>query len=627
MTILSIIVITAACFFAAVLNLAVENRFRNHIMGAFTCIAVSVGIAIYGYGFASVFGASPVAVLRALLAVCRMFGGVNDLSAIQAAPLFAHEGILSVFWLIHFMAFYVTASAAIATVGGRMLRYIRVTRLRRGTLLIIYGANRDSVEYAVRQIAGMHRSVVFIDQGCDAALEAAINAAGAVLDKGGVQQIDRAFLRRMGVRSGGRRIEVAALHEDGVKNIVFARAFLAAAESAGVHAVQIALLIRAVQEEHAGSLVCSQSAYGYGSVLAFDEYELAARLMMHVLAPCETIAFDDSARAKEDFSALIIGFGRMGRAVLEQLVMNGQFCGSSFRVDIFDAHAQRGILHDHELLRQYDIRFHEAGGKSEALYEFLKERRYAIRYIVLCTGEAKENRELALDLKRWFGACGEVPAMVQCTRQGLIFSDADEHDLRYQSLYDSDALDLEHIDAMAMAINHVYCRASGRTAFENWMHCDYFSRMSSRASADFYPAVLRAAGTTREQVEAGNWSPKADVLENLAITEHLRWCAFHYVMGFHRMSEAEYEQRAAQYRADIQASGVSSLRIGKNMLERTHACLVPWEELDALSARENAITGGQVDYKAMDRNNVLALPEILKAHREMERGNKGGQTA
>jgi len=627
MTIISIIVITAACFFAAVLNLAVENRFRNRIMGAFTGIAVCAGIAIYGYGFASVFGASPVAVLRALLAVCRMFGGVNDLGSIQAAPLFAHEGMLSAFWLIHFMAFYVTASAAIAAVGGRVLRHIRVTRLRRGTLLIIYGANKDSAEYAVRQIAGMHRSVVFIDQGCDATLEAAINAAGAVLDKSGAQQIDRAFLLRMGVRPGGRRIEVAALHEDGVKNIVFARAFLTAAQNAGIHAEQIALLIRAVQEEQAGSLVVSQGVYGYGSVLAFDEYELAARLMMHVLAPCETISFDESARAKEDFSALIIGFGRMGRAVLEQLVMNGQFCGSSFRVDIFDAHAQSGVLHDHELLRQYDIRFHEASGKSEALYEFLKERRNAIRYIVLCTGDAKENRELALDLKRWFGARGDVPAMVQCTRQGLVFSGAGEHDLRYQSLYDSDALDLERIDAMAMAINHVYCRASGRTALESWIHCDYFSRMSSRASADFYPAVLRAAGTTREQVEAGNWPPEANVLENLAITEHLRWCAFHFVMGFHPMGETEYEQRAAQYWADIQASGTSSLRIGKNMQGRAHVCLIPWEELDALSAKENAITGGSVDYKAMDRNNILALPEILKAHRDMERGSKGGRTA
>jgi len=149
--------------------------------------------------------------------------------------------------------------------------------------------------------------------------------AGAVLDKSGAQQIDKAFLRRMGVRPGGRRIEVAALQEDGVKNIVFAQAFLHAAQSAGIHAEQTALLIRAAQEDQAGSLVVFQGAYGYGSVLAFDEYELAARLMMHTLAPCETIQFDESARAKENFSALIIGFGRMGRTVLEQLVMKYRF--------------------------------------------------------------------------------------------------------------------------------------------------------------------------------------------------------------------------------------------------------------------------------------------------------------
>jgi len=85
---ISIIIITAACFFAAILNLAAENRFRNRIMGAFTAAAVTMGIFFYGYGFADKFGASPVAVLRALLAVCRMFGGVNDLGTIESAPLF-----------------------------------------------------------------------------------------------------------------------------------------------------------------------------------------------------------------------------------------------------------------------------------------------------------------------------------------------------------------------------------------------------------------------------------------------------------------------------------------------------------------------------------------------------------
>ena len=52
--------------------------------------------------------------------------------------------------------------------------------------------------------------------------------------------------------------------------------------------------------------------------------------------------------------------------------------------------------------------------------------------------------------------------------------------------------------------------------------------------------------------------------------------------------------------------------IGKDLGERLHCCLIPWEDLDDLSARENAVTGKSVDYKQMDRNNVLTLPELLK---------------
>lgn len=47
-------------------------------------------------------------------------------------------------------------------------------------------------------------------------------------------------------------------------------------------------------------------------------------------------------------------------------------------------------------------------------------------------------------------------------------------------------------------------------------------------------------------------------------------------------------------------------------MRRLHACIIPWDGLDALSERENAVTGGHVDYKAMDRDNVLALPALLR---------------
>jgi hypothetical protein len=72
------------------------------------------------------------------------------------------------------------------------------------------------------------------------------------------------------------------------------------------------------------------------------------------------------------------------------------------------------------------------------------------------------------------------------------------------------------------------------------------------------------------------------------------------------MSEAEFTSRCEQYRRG------EITRIAKNADDLTHACLVPWEQLDTLSKRENAVTGGQVDYKAMDRNNVLAVPDILR---------------
>lgn len=110
----------------------------------------------------------------------------------------------------------------------------------------------------------------------------------------------------------------------------------------------------------------------------------------------------------------------------------------------------------------------------------------------------------------------------------------------------------------------------------------------------------------------GQWQPKGAMLENLSVSEHLRWCAFHYVMGFSTMTEEEFEQRADAYREQVRKKGNASIRLSKDMEKRRHACLIPWEELDALSAKESAVTGKSVEYKQMDRNNVLALPDILK---------------
>ena len=82
-------------------------------------------------------------------------------------------------------------------------------------------------------------------------------------------------------------------------------------------------------------------------------------------------------------------------------------------------------------------------------------------------------------------------------------------------------------------------------------------------------------------------------------------------MGYTTMTEEEFAANAAAWEADRAAGRTPSRRISKNQVARTHACLIPWEELDALSARESALTGRAVDYKQTDINNVLALPRLL----------------
>jgi hypothetical protein len=163
-----------------------------------------------------------------------------------------------------------------------------------------------------------------------------------------------------------------------------------------------------------------------------------------------------------------------------------------------------------------------------------------------------------------------------------------------------------------MCINSHYQQNPEKTPLQHWLHCDYFSRMSCRAMADFIPAMLKMVHKTREQVLESGWDLTPMQLETLSKTEHLRWCAFHYAMGFSPMTREEYDCRVETYRRQL-AAGEKPLRIGKNMADRTHACLISREELAELSDRENRITGKTVDYQAMDTENVLIVPELLRA--------------
>ena len=159
-----------------------------------------------------------------------------------------------------------------------------------------------------------------------------------------------------------------------------------------------------------------------------------------------------------------------------------------------------------------------------------------------------------------------------------------------------------------MVLHHHYMGCGNMQ--QNWKDCDYFSRMSSRSAADFWYTILRAAGTTQEAAKE-SWAPRGQLLENLSKMEHLRWNAFHFTMGFHPMPEDVYESRVDAFRKAQEEDPHTTYRIARDMEHRFHACLIPWEELDTYSQKENAVTGHNRDYRENDRDNIRMIQKVL----------------
>lgn len=614
---ISVLVITTAVFLAMILQLAAKPKFATRLTGIFISCAAVGGLLIYGYAYTEQIGNTPLAVMRALLAVCGMFVSKMDFSVVEEYAFFKTVGGEFLFWLLHLFAMYATASAAITTVGGEALKKMRLFLARWGELHLIYGVNDHSMELCSELMKTGKNSVVFVDQKMDSGLALNIAKSGCVLrNDEHALQADATFLRSIGIRRGNRRITLYILEEDSSLGLTYARKFLDALERRNVDPARTTLIISGQEDSSAKNLQVFGDRYGYGYVTVFQKANLVSRLLVQNYPPCNYVTFDDNGKAVDHFETLIIGFGQLGQAVLRSLVMNGQFYGSQFRADVFALDCDRvsGFFDDsfREVLTQYDIRFHSDDARSREMYVFLRERAGSVKYIVICTGSEKLNLQIAQDLNVFFHRNGFTVPVFQCSYSGVRFLDGDGNSANLCKLYRPDVLSMQQLDQMAMLLNYYYMQGSSKTPQEEWMACDYFSRMSSRASADFIDAFLKAAGVSAEEAANGKWDLSEAKMENLARTEHMRWCAFHYCMGFTAMSREEFQSRGRTYRMQKEAGVDRPIRIGKNMEGRSHACLIPWEELPALGEREAEFTGVMVDYQEMDRRNVLVIPEMLR---------------
>ena len=621
LSLLAVYALAVALFLVLLITLGFQPRVITRFTGVLLLITGILGTLFYGYGFYINYGSIPQSVARTLFAVFCMFLGRNEIGAISSAPLFQSPVMLICLYLTHLLALYCTASAVVAAIGTRLIRTLNLLLLRRGNLSMIYGVNADTVSFA--QKLPKKTKVIFVDSGSGAAFDSKILHMGSLMmSDDDAKNATAEFLRHIGFRPGKRCLSVYCLDEDPAANLRYARSLLDSLEQAGIQPQQTRLSLILPDESVSADFQAANGHYGYGSVLAYEREALLARLMIHAFPPCDTMRFDGRGRADENFEALIVGFGKTGQAALRALVMNGQFTGSRFHATIVaKGYAQQAgsFFSRYPAIRdQFDLTFIDADARSIELYEQIQKTGPALNYVAICTGNEKEAGEIAVEFSRLFETLGIGALILQCGTS-MIRKNADSRGpASTVSVLIPEILSSDDMDAAAMQINYAYYRSQGGTAREHWDSCDYFSRMSCRASADFLDAFLRSAGTNREEASKEGFSLDPEVLENLAQTEHLRWNAFHYAMGYRPMPEQVWQDRAEQYRSQ-KAAGEAPLRIGKDSEKRLHACLIDWDDLDALSARENEITGGRTDYRQSDRDNVEMLLTLLR--QDPEGGN------
>ena len=503
MATLFVIMIVACFFVAAILNLALQSDFRNRIMGICATTAILFGVTFYSYAYTFETGFSIITILKSLLMVCRMFGGVNDYAALASTPLFRHSAAIALFWLCHFMAFYVTASAAIEILGKRLLKGIRIWLLRKGSLTIIYGATPEAIQLGKR--FNEKSSLIYVVDDENATTSSIVDSLNGVVFSGGATLCATpSFLKTIGVEKHERQLDVYCMNSDHSLNMRYATALRDALEQYHVNPDLTSLFLLDVPEQKATDLIAVKDHYGYGYVFACEKYELVARLLISKLPPWTRLNFDKTGCAVNDFHVVIVGFGQMGRAILRHVIMNGQMEGSTFHAEVYDRQMQNLVGYMEAtypaLLREYDICFNSNDARSSAFYKHLAD--HAVSMIVLCTSSRRQNEELALDIEHWYASRPGRPPIVQCTSDGIIIDDT-EHRIG--------DIDVRSMDRMAMILNHGYTKGASEEI--DWRNCDPFSRASSRASVDFYPAILYASSTTADEAVAGKWPPTPEILK------------------------------------------------------------------------------------------------------------------
>ncbi len=294
-------------------------------------------------------------------------------------------------------------------------------------------------------------------------------------------------------------------------------------------------------------------------IILFDETAMLARKFVkefHMLQTLPPNAVNhETARIKDgnSFKVLMIGFGGIGKTLLEYIVCDSQFLLENgkkipFSADIIDSNAAMCDLYRtqcKDVCSDFGFSFKNWQVPSKEFYDFINDYKKLKEYnrIVVALGDVglnidtvellenviRKNIDLnAADPYEEFDSWKNKIVLVSPELDCSVFAKRTDKEVfsvfggNYEVYKDFDQLDREVI-ANAKAINHRYSlfADSKITANEAWLQCDMYNKDSSIASAfGFYNLKLLLGDTVPEGEKYNQWKKACGEME------HLRWMAY-----------------------------------------------------------------------------------------------------
>ena len=307
-----------------------------------------------------------------------------------------------------------------------------------------------------------------------------------------------------------------------------------------------------------------------------NEATLLARILTNQfpLLKAPKIRLDTkTGKAGGKFKILLLGFGEVGKAILRETICDGQFLRSDsdgrvpFSVDVMDRDKAAFDLYEafyEDAMKEYNVRFIQQDACSSDFYRRIEPELSTYNRIIIAFGDDSLNLETASRIKtiaKWqnivFGHSAKSSARMMIrisdSTTARVLRDPTRNsqieDIFFGVLdecYCRDVIIDEKLDRRAKKIiaSHAAPRRpeTGLDEDAEWKRISMFEREEARSGAAGVNNLLILTGMKEATFDPEKWNELISdekLLNALAETEHMRWCAFLMMRGIKKWPLSE----------------------------------------------------------------------------------------